>query len=123
MTKKIIIYYIGHGNIYTSEGEKCNKPSFLDWLVQHEKRDVIHMFYHLDHAVANLCKMIELDDKELRKLWENKRLYVRGLNCNYTLSYVPGKMFSIDKGAGFGKKYMIFGNMGQYMDNKVKGEI
>lgn len=118
--KNIIIYFIGHGNIYTSEGEKCNKPSFLDWLVQHEEKNTVHMFYHLDHAVANLCKMIELDDRELRKLWEDKRLYVRGLNCNYTLSYVPGKMFSIDKGAGIGKKYMIFGNMGQYMDNKVK---
>ena len=125
--KKIIAYHILVNSIYTSLQEKHSKAPYLDWLVKHEEKDSIHMFYHLDHAVANLCKMIELDEKQLKQLWikskKNKdgksKIYIRGLSSNYTLSYVPGKMFSIDRGAGISHQFMIFGDVQRYEKGRL----
>lgn len=120
MTKEIIVYHITGDAIRNSLGEVCNQGPYLDWLVAHEEVDRVHMFYHLDWAVANLCRMIQLDNSEIKKLWDNKQLYVRGSSSNYTLRYVPGKMFSIDRGAGIGHTFMMFGDMQQYREFDIE---
>jgi hypothetical protein len=109
----IIIYNISHNKITNSEGRIISIPPYLDWLIAQSPED-IHMLWNLDHAVANLCKMIELTPAEIKKLWETKKLYIPP----YVIKYIPGVFLIINKGFGVGQESILLGNMETYMDSR-----
>lgn len=127
---QIIIYYLQGNILYSSRGNKFQSP-YLEALLSESNPETIQCFYNLDYAVANLCKLVELTEDEIRKLWINEskgeetgkgRVYIEP----YELNYYPKTMFTIDKYVGvkrYGNPFCILADMSQYMNTKIEPNL
>lgn len=89
---RIIGYHISPYGIANSDGETCNDTTkMLPFLLDLKGQDTIKVFYHMNYSVANLLKLLNIEEHYCRKLNDNKELYLDG----FKFFYVPGKSFSI----------------------------
>jgi len=102
--------------IFVSDGRGYGKAlgfAILDDVLEYGKEDTVSVFADLNADVANLLALLELTEQELKKLATKKKLYI----APYSLTYIPGKWFSIDKGFGAGHPWIGFSDMSQYDDS------
>lgn len=89
---QVVGYHITPYGVTNSDGQSCNvKDRILNFLLEIKGDDVIKCFYHMDYSVANLLKMLDIDEYHCRKLHEEKSFTMEG----FRFFYVPGKTFSI----------------------------
>jgi len=103
-------YYSTENSLLTSDGTRRTEPPYLDWLL--EQKGDYHVCYHLDHFVACLCRLIQLEHREVKRLIDNGRLRLEA----YTLDYIPGKFFSIKHGAGYGRPYILLSDISKFIE-------
>lgn len=103
MNKKLV-------KVYNADNLTGAPTEILDSLLL-DSWDTIKLFTHLDDDVSKLLRKLQLNTKQLQDLLEVKRCVVEKI---YTLFYLPGKWFSIDKGFGQGKKWTGFSDLSQY---------
>ena len=104
----IVGYHISPDLIATSASKIRREPPWLDFLFEGEG-ETIKVAYHLDYFVANLLRMMEIPEPQLRELNEKGELRFRG----YRFKYIPKKFLSI----AHGSQFAVFSDMAQYMDN------
>lgn len=110
---KIIGYHISPAadNTYicaNSYGKVCT-DDLLNFLLK-DTKGAIGVFYHLDYAVAQLLRWLQVDNFNLRKMFENGKLYV----APWTLEYIPRKFLSIEYGGGTYRPFTNLSDMFQY---------
>jgi hypothetical protein len=105
---QLIGYHFDHKTrtIFTSTGEKCSEPPYIDFLLK--EHDAIRVCYHLDYFVSNLFSLIKLDHKQLIQIHDTTELSTHG----YKFKYVPKKFLSIIKG----DQFVLLSDASQYMD-------
>ena len=114
---KVIGYYSTEDSLLTSDNVRITKPPYLGWLLKQEGD--YHVCYHLDHFVACLCRLIELDKWEIKKLVDKGRLKVE----SYYLSYTPGKFFSVKQGTGYGRPYILLSDASKFLECTFTADI
>jgi len=102
---RIVGYHISGKVAANSDGEQTTRPPYLDFLLQ-EKPDTIKIFHHLEYAVANLARLVDLTEEECKTLWQKRQLGIPP----YVLKHAPNRFLSIKKGGYFS----VFADAGQY---------
>jgi hypothetical protein len=95
-----------------SDGDIIQEPPYIPFLMR-DKGESIKIFYHLNMAVACLCKAFNFSEPQCRHLFEKGQLYYQG----WTFKYMPNKFFSI-RWARFGN-FVNFSDASQYEDWKL----
>ena len=114
---KVIGYYSLEDSLLTSDNVRITKPPYLGWLLKQEGD--YHVCYHLDHFVACLCRLVELDKGEIKKLVDKGKLKVG----SYYLDYIPGKFFSIKQGTGYGRPYILLSDASKFMEHTFTTDV
>lgn len=107
---KVTGYYSLEDRLLTSDGIQITKPPYLGWLI--EQKGDYHVCYHLDHFVACLGKLIQLEKWEVKKLVDTGKLKTGA----FYLDYVPGKFFSIKQGTGYGRPYILLSDSSKFIE-------
>lgn len=107
---RVIGYSISDGIITNTDGETCNKPPYLEFLLT-RKPESIKVFWNLSYNIANLLKLINVTKEEGKKLQSNTELFIPP----YRLRFIPGKFFSVHKNVTTG----FFNDASQYF--KISG--
>lgn len=107
----VVGYHITPQCIANSKGYVKDTPPWLGFLVEDSPGED-KVFYDLDASVAALLRLLEMQERDGRRLLGQKKLY----SAPWRLTYYPGKFFSIDEGFGVGHPYANFTNAGQYTD-------
>ena len=94
---RIIGFHLADKILVNSDGESCSED-YLGFLLK-DKGECIKVFYSLDWAVARLCYLLNLTEKQLRSLWSTGNLYANG----YKLFYVPHRYFGLSYGKHWGE--------------------
>lgn len=141
---KIIIYYYQNGYLYSSNSGKSQDA--LKMILEDSSYNdlgnepTIQCFYHLDHAVANICK--GFTEQEIRRLWihptgkeaellwlddkkekkEYGRVWKKIDEINYEFKYYPKTLFTVEKKAG-DYPFAIVSDMTQYMVTKIEPNL
>jgi len=109
MTEIIGFHITDQGTLTCSKGiAPCTSPPYLEYILQHS--GYINLFADLDKDVARLLKLLDLTPYELQGFHITEKLSIPP----YTLTYYPGKFFSIDRGSGAQHPYANFCDAGQY---------
>lgn len=110
--KKVLVYQVSGNVIGCSNGECLSNGDrySLDFLLK-DTRDSIKLFTNLDDDVSKLLRILNLSKTQLEDLANVQRCVVDKI---YTLMYIPGKWFSIDKGYGNSKQWAGFSDLSQY---------
>lgn len=105
---QIIGYHLDRDSktIFTSTGEKCSEPPYIEFLLK--ETDAIRVCYHLDFMVSNIFCLIKLTKPQLMKLYDTTELTIG----SYKFKYVPKKFLSIIKD----EKFVLFSDASQYME-------
>ena len=105
---QILGYHIDRDTrtIYTSNGEVCKEPPYIEFLLK--EKDTLRICYHLDFMVSNLCKILSMSDTNLRTIYETSELRLSG----YKFKYVPKKFLSIEKD----DRFIVMADAAQYME-------
>ena len=128
---RIIVYYYQNGYLYSSNSGKSQDA--LKMILEDSSYNdlgnepTIQCFYHLDHAVANICK--QFTEQEIRRLWihgedkvEHGRVWKKIDEINYEFKYFPKTLFTIEKKAG-DYPFAIVSDMTQYMVTKIEPDL
>ena len=128
---RIIVYYWQNGYLYSSNSGKSQDA--LKMILEDSSYNdlgnepTIQCFYHLDHAVANICK--QFTEQEIRRLWihgedkvEHGRVWKKIDEINYEFKYFPKTLFTIEKKAG-DYPFAIVSDMTQYMVTKIEPDL
>ena len=131
---RIIVYYWQNGYLYSSNSGKSQ--DVLKMILEDSSYNdlgnepTIQCFYHLDHAVANICK--QFTEQEIRRLWihptdgedkvEHGRVWKKIDEINYEFKYFPKTLFTIEKKAG-DYPFAIVSDMTQYMVTKIEPDL
>jgi hypothetical protein len=131
---RIIIYYWQNGYLYSSNSGKSQDA--LKMIIEDSSYNdlghepTIQCFYHLDHAVACICK--GFTEQEIRRLWiyptdsqdklEHGRVWKKIDNVNYEFKYFPKTLFSVSKKTG-DNPFAILSDMTQYMVTKIEPDL
>jgi len=131
---RIIVYYWQNGYLYSSNSGKSQDA--LKMIIEDSSYNdlghepTIQCFYHLDHAVANICK--GFTEQEIRRLWihptdsedkvEHGRVWKKIDDINYEFKYFPKTLFTVEKKAG-DYPFAIVSDMTQYMVTKVEPDL
>jgi len=131
---RIIIYYWQNGYLYSSNSGKSQDA--LKMIIEDSSYNdlgnepTIQSFYHLDHAVANICK--GFTEQEIRRLWihstdsedkvEHGRVWKKIDDINYEFKYFPKTLFTVEKKAG-DYPFAIVSDMTQYMVTKIDPDL
>src|SRR5574340_1821973 len=107
--KSILGYYINQNGVYCSDGSIRDKAPFFDW----NDTERTNMLYDMEHNIANLLRLIGLDDKSLEKLNYAEKLYL----APQRLIYFPGKMFAVEAAPAIKAPRLTFYNASQYLNN------
>jgi len=99
--------------IANSDGEVCQQPPYTDFLLQ-DKSECIKIFYHLNMAVACLCKAFGFSEYQCKKFFEDGQLYYQG----WTFKHRGGKFFSLRWGRH--GKFVNFSDSAQYEDWRLE---
>jgi hypothetical protein len=94
--------------IADSDGDVSNSPPYTEFLMR-DKGECIKVFYHLNMAVACLCRAFDFGESQCRKLYEG-RIYCEG----WTFKQRSGKFFSMRWGNS--RIFTNFSDMSQYED-------
>ncbi len=86
---KILGYHIANGAIVNSNNEVVTNSPYLEFLLT-PKEDTIRVVFNLDYSIANLLKMIEIEEIEGHELNNETYLTIHP----YKLRYIPHKFFS-----------------------------
>jgi len=117
---KVIGYEINREGIFSSGGEHCSKPPYLDFLLR-EQPETIRVFANLDACVANLASLINLSEKEARYLLTSKKKMSHLFDCDISLQYYPEKHFLAGKGSYPNlQAYSQFSDASQYCPDLKK---
>jgi len=131
---RIIVYYYQNGYLYSSKSGKSQDA--LKMIIEDSSYNdlgnepTIQCFYHLDHAVANICK--GFTEQEIRRLWihstdsedkvEHGRVWKKIDDINYEFKYFPKTLFTVEKKAG-DYPFAIVSDMTQYMVTKIEPDL
>jgi hypothetical protein len=131
---RIIVYYYQNGYLYSSNSGKSQDA--LKMIIEDSSYNdlgnepTIQSFYHLDHAVANICK--GFTEQEIRRLWihstdsedkvEHGRVWKKIDDINYEFKYFPKTLFTVEKKAG-DYPFAIVSDMTQYMVTKIEPDL
>lgn len=131
---RIIVYYYQNGYLYSSNSGKSQDA--LKMILEDSSYNdlgnepTIQCFYHLDHAVANICK--GFTEQEIRRLWihptdgddkvEHGRVWKKIDEINYEFKYFPKTLFSVSKKDG-DYPFAIVSDMTQYMVTKIEPDL
>jgi hypothetical protein len=131
---RIIVYYYQNGYLYSSNSGKSQDA--LKMIIEDSSYNdlgnepTIQCFYHLDHAVANICK--GFTEQEIRRLWihstdgedkvEHGRVWKKIDDINYEFKYFPKTLFTVEKKAG-DYPFAIVSDMTQYMVTKIEPDL
>lgn len=108
------------GIIANSDGGFAKESPYLDFLLQ-PKPDAIKVFYHLNHAVACLCRTLGFTEEQCRKLHDKGSLHLPP----YDLKYVPAKFFSVRSNivqSNGDRPFANFSDMSQYFEWSLDGK-
>ena len=112
----MIGYYINRNGIIDSRGNIC-KADYLAWLLKEDTIKDDGVLPDLDYGITCLLYLIGATKEQGQTLLKTNHLFIVDNDKHlFTISYYPGKTFSIDFGHYRNHCWRTFYHMGQYND-------
>lgn len=107
---KVIGYHCKDGLLVASDGWQCSSKPVTSLLSRCTQEKNIHIACHLDYFVAQILKMVEMDEESLRKLWLNTEIVIPP----FRISYIPRKFLALSEIGWADDNFFVICDANQY---------
>ncbi len=114
--KQIVGFFVSQGCVADSQGKTVTN-NILDFLLSY--RFSVNCFYHLSYNVACILRILNLNEEQLKKLYEVGDLFIEP---DYTIYYLHNKYFAIKKGFVWDCPYVQFCDVSQYIPHRIEND-